>query len=66
MNFFEKSLFISEFSLHFSCIAFFKRLFLEDHFFKVFFEFVTILLLFYVLGSFWPQHMQDLSFPTRD
>ena len=51
MNFFEKFLFIIEFILHFSCISFFKRLFLEkDHFLKVFFEFVTILLLFYVLG----------------
>ena len=33
--------------------------------FKVFIEFVTILLLFYVLG-FWPRGMWDLSFPTRD
>ena len=37
-----------------------------DRFFLVFFEFVTILLLFYVLGGFWPQDMQDLSFLTRD
>ena len=33
--------------------------------FKVFIEFVTILLLFYVL-VFWPQGMWDLSSPTRD
>ena len=33
--------------------------------FKVFIEFVAILLLFYVL-VFWPQGMWDLSFPTRD
>ena len=32
---------------------------------KVFIEFVTIVLLFYVLG-FWPWGMQDLSSPTRD
>ena len=33
--------------------------------FKVFIEFVTISLLFYVLG-FWPQGLWDLSFPIRD
>ena len=33
--------------------------------FKVFIEFVTILLLFYVL-FFWPQGVWDLSPPTRD
>ena len=33
--------------------------------FKVFIEFVTILLLFYVL-VFWPRGTWDLSFPTRD
>ena len=33
--------------------------------FKVFIEFVTILLLFYVL-FFWLQGMWDLSCPTRD
>ena len=33
--------------------------------FKVFIEFVTILLLFYVL-VFWPQGMWDPSSPTRD
>ena len=34
-------------------------------FLKSFIEFVTILLLFYVL-VFWPQGMWDLSSPTRD
>jgi len=33
--------------------------------FKVFIEFVAILLLFYIF-VFWPQGMWDLSFPTRD
>ena len=46
-----------------------KTLFLffdVDHFFfKVFIEFVTILLLFYVL-VFWPRGMWDLSSPNRD
>ena len=32
---------------------------------KVFVEFVTILLLFYIL-VFWLQGTWDLSFPTRD
>ena len=32
---------------------------------KVFIEFVTILLLFYVL-VFWPRGMWDLSSPTND
>ena len=36
-----------------------------DHFLKVFIEFVTILLLFYVL-VFWPRGMWDLSSSTRD
>ena len=36
-----------------------------EHFFQVFIELVTILLLFYVLLS-WPQGMGDLSSPTRD
>ena len=36
-----------------------------DYFFKVFIEFVTILLLFYVL-VFWPQGMWDLSSSTWD
>ena len=34
--------------------------------FKVFIEFVTILLLFYGFGFFWLPYMQDLSSPTRD
>ena len=33
--------------------------------FEVSIEFVTVLLLFYVL-VFWTQGMQDLSSPTRD
>ena len=33
--------------------------------FKIFTEFVTILLLFYVL-DFWLQGVWDLSFPTND
>ena len=33
--------------------------------FKVFIEFVTILLLFYVL-VFWPRSMWDLNFLTRN
>ena len=41
-----------------------KIFFDVDHF-KVFIEFVTILLLFYVLG-FWAHGMWDLSSPTRD
>ena len=44
---------------------FFKDFFLLQTIFKVFIEFVTILLLFYVL-VFWPQDMWDLSFLTRD
>ena len=40
------------------CISFFL-------FFKVFIEFVTILLLFYV-SVFWPGGMWDLSSATRD
>ena len=36
-------------------------------FLKVFIEFVTILLLFYVLGIFFlMQGIRDLSFPTRN
>ena len=45
--------------------AFFKKIFLTWTNFKVFIEFATILLLFYVL-VFWPQGMWDLSSPTRD
>ena len=44
------------------CVFFF---FDEDHFLKVFIEFVTALLLFHVLVV-WPQGMWDLSALTRD
>ena len=44
---------------------FFLRFFLMWTIFKVFIEFVTILLLFYVL-VFWPRGMWDLSSPTRN
>ena len=44
---------------------FFKIFFLMWTIFKVFIEFVTILLLFYVL-VFWQRGMWDLSSPTRD
>ena len=44
-------------------ITFLFRFFHVDHF-KVFIEFVTILLLLYVL-IFWPQDMWGLSSPTR-
>ena len=45
---------------------FFKIFFLMwTIFFKVFIEFVTVLLLFYVL-VFWQQGMWDLSYLTRD
>ena len=43
----------------------FLKIFLMWAIFKVLVEFVTILLLFYVL-VFWPQAMWDLSSPTRD
>ena len=43
----------------------FKYISFNSFFFKVFIEFVIILLLFYVL-VFWPQGMWDLSSPTRD
>ena len=43
----------------------FKIFFLMWTIFKVFIEFVTILLLFYVL-VFWQRGMWDLSSPTRD
>ena len=43
----------------------FLKIFLMWTIFKVFIEFVTVLLLFYVL-VFWPQGMWDLSSPTRD
>ena len=46
--------------------AFFQsEFYLFFNFFKVFIEFVTILLLFYVL-VFWPRDMWDISSPTRD
>ena len=41
------------------------NLFTYYYFFKVFIEFVTMLLLFYV-SVFWPQGMWDLSSLTRD
>jgi len=44
---------------------FFSLFFLMWTIFQVFIEFVTILLLFYVL-VFWPQGMWDPSSPTRD
>ena len=43
----------------------FFKIFLMWTIFKVFIEFVTILLLFYVL-FFWLQGMGDLSSPARD
>ena len=44
---------------------FFLNTFLKcEPLFKVFIEFVTILLLFHVL-VFWPQSTWDLPFPTR-
>ena len=45
--------------------CFFFFFFLMRTIFKVFIEFVTVLLLFNVL-AFWPQGMWDLSSPTRD
>ena len=53
--------YLHEFSLAF--LRFF--LFWVWTIFKVFIEFVTILLLFYVL-DFWPQGMWDFISPTRD
>ena len=46
-------------------IFYLKICFDVDHFLKVFIEFVTILLQFYVL-VFWPRGMRDPSSPTRD
>ena len=46
-------------------LFFFKDLLLMWIIFKVFIEFVTVLLLLYVLG-FWPQSTWDLSSWTRD
>ena len=51
-------------NLDFSFSLIFK-IFLMWTIFKVFIEFVTILLLFYV-SFFWPRSMWDLSSPTRD
>ena len=45
--------------------SFLKKIFLMRIIFKVSIEFVTLLLLFYVLG-FWSGVMWDLSFPIRD
>ena len=65
----------SRFCVSFSiriCVSFLhhcNRSFLKDFLvwtiFKVFIEFVTTLLLFYIL-VFWPQDMWDLSFPIKD
>ena len=46
-------------------LFFLKIFFLMWIIFKVFIEFITILLLFYVL-SFWLRVMWNLSSPTRD
>ena len=43
----------------------FLKIFVMWTILTVFTEFVTILLLFYVL-VFWPGGMWDLSYPTRD
>ena len=45
---------------------FLSNLFLMWTTFKVFIGFVTLLLLFYVLGFFWPRDMWDVSSLTRD
>ena len=50
---------------HVFFLSFFLKIFLMWTIFKVFIDFVTILLLFCVL-FFWPQGMWDLSSPTRD
>ena len=50
---------------HIFLIFFFKRFFLMWTIFKVFTEFVTILLLFHVL-VFWPWGLWDLSFSIRN
>ena len=56
------SLLLSSFLSYFffSLLPFFKSFFLMRIIFKVFIEFVTIMLLLYVLG-FWPWSMWDLS-----
>ena len=50
--------------LWFAFLSFFFFFFLTWTVFKIFIEFVTILLLFYVL-DFWRRGMWGLSFPTR-
>ena len=52
-------------NLYISLVLGFFFFFDEDHFLKVFIEFVTSLLLFHVL-AFWVQGMWDLSSLTRD
>ena len=47
------------------CLFFFFKIFWMGTIFKVFIEFVTVLLLFYVL-VFWPRGMWDLSSLIRD
>ena len=47
-------------------LGFFLRFFLMWIIFKVFIEFVTILLLFYVLAFYWLRGTWDLSSATRD
>ena len=46
-------------------VCLFFKIFFHAGRFKVFIEFVSIMLLFYVLG-FWLQGMRDPSSPTRD
>ena len=53
-------------TVHFKWVGFFPKIFfLMWTIFKIFIEFITILLLFYVL-VFWPWGMWDFSLPTRD
>ena len=54
----------SELAISLPFVIFFK-IFLMWTIFKVFIEYVTMLLLFYVL-IFWPQSMWDFSSPARD
>ena len=57
--------FISYISIQWVLYLFFLKIFFDmDHSFKIFIEFVTVLLLLYVL-VFWPQDMWGLSSPTR-
>ena len=53
------------YEIHLPRIFFLKIFFDVDHFSKVFIEFVTVLLLLYVL-VFWPRGMWDPSSPARD